>query len=68
MILLDVMKIKYNNYMKGIDYYRFTLKQYVQSYKYLLCPNLTYRLKRLFHVVHFINVFGTSFQLKYPQP
>lgn len=40
MILLDVMKIKYNHYMKGIDYYRFTLKQYVLSYKYLFGPNV----------------------------
>lgn len=61
MILLDVMKIKYNHYMKGIDYYRFTLKHNVPSYKYFFGPNLMYRLKRIFHMVHFINVFGTAF-------
>lgn len=59
MILLDVMKIKYNHYMKGMDYHRFTLEQYVLSYTYLFGPNLMYRLKRIFHMVHFINVFGT---------
>lgn len=59
MILLDVMKIKYNHYMKGIHYHRLTLKQNVLSYKYLFGPNLTYRLKRIFHMVNFINVFET---------
>lgn len=47
--------------MKGIDYNRFTLKQNVLSYKYFSVPNLTYRLKRIFRMVHFINVFGTAF-------